>query len=190
MATEHSADLDPAAWTHEAVLQDGTRVLVRPARAEDAALYPDFLEAVTLRDRRLRFFSAISEFSPTLLKRMTQVDPRRAMAFVALDAHGVMLGVVQLHYDPDQRGGEYAVLVRSDLKGRGLGWLLMQQIILYARHRHLQRIHGQVLAENTTMLQMCSELGFDVAIDPDDPDIRIVTLSLPGKDDPERASAA
>ena len=53
---------------------------------------------------------------------------------------------------------EYAVLVRSDLKGRGLGWLLMQQIIEYARAERLQTIEGQVLRENVTMLSMCKRI--------------------------------
>ena len=64
--------------------------------------------------------------------------------------------------------GEYAVLVRSDLKGRGLGWLLMQTLIDYARCEGIRAIQGDVLADNETMLQMCAELGFSVEDDPDD----------------------
>ena len=61
-------------------------------------------------------------------------------------------------------------------KGRGLGWLLMQTIIEYARAEGLETIEGQVLSENTTMLAMCRELGFDIAPDPQDPDTCIVKL--------------
>ena len=70
------------------------------------------------------------------------------------------------------------MLVRSDLKGRGLGWLLMQRVIEWARGTGLERIHGQVLAYNTTMLRMCGELGFDIADDPDERDIKVVSLHL------------
>jgi acetyltransferase len=73
---------------------------------------------------------------------------------------------------------DYAILVRSDLKGRGLGWLLMQMIIEYARGEGLRTIEGQVLAENTAMLAMCKELGFDIAPDPDDPDTSLVKLAI------------
>ena len=83
------------------------------------------------------------------------------MAFIAIDeATDEMLGVVRLHLDDDRQGGEYAVIVRSALKGHGLGWLLMQRMIEYARAIGLKRVHGQVLAENTTMLRMCADLGF------------------------------
>jgi acetyltransferase len=73
--------------------------------------------------------------------------------------------VVRLHADANYDRGEYAVMVRSDLKGRGLGYLLMQMIIEYARAEGLKVIEGQVLSENTVMLEMCEELGFDIAPD-------------------------
>ena len=170
-------DLD--ALTHHDVLPDGSRVLVRALRPEDAALYPDFVAHVTLEDARLRFFSAVSELSDERIAELTRLDYELAMAFIAIDeANGKMLGVVRLHLDPDRKGGEYAVIVRSALKGHGLGWLLMQRMIEYARMIGLQRVHGQVLAENTTMLHMCEHLGFHIGEDPHAKDIKTVTLDL------------
>ena len=69
-------------------------------------------------------------------------------------------------------------MVRSDLKGHGLGWLLMQHIIDYARSKKLATVHGQVLAENLTMLQMCRDLGFGIADDAGEPGVKRVTLNL------------
>jgi acetyltransferase len=110
---------------------------------------------------------------------LTQIDYARAMAFVAIDeTRGELLGVVRLHSDANYQSGEYAILLRSDLKGLGLGWKLMELIIEYARSEKLERIEGQVLGENTTMLRMCGELGFDIQHDPGDPTIMIARLSL------------
>ena len=82
------------------------------------------------------------------------------MAFVAIEeSSGKLLGVVRLHANADYDSGEYAVQVRSDLKGHGLGWELMQLIIQYARSEGLQRIEGQVLRENSVMLSMCREIS-------------------------------
>jgi len=109
------------------------------------------------------------------------------MAFVAFDeATGELIGGVRLHADANLETGEYAVLLRSDLKGRGLGWRLMQLIIAYARSEGLRRIEGQVLAENTVMLQMCRHLGFSVGFDPDGADIMRVVLELNGAASPAR----
>jgi len=71
------------------------------------------------------------------------------------------------------------VLVRSDFKGRGLGWLLMQTMIDYASAEGLQTVEGQVLQDNTTMIAMCRELGFAVTPDPQDPDLYVVKLTVP-----------
>jgi GNAT superfamily N-acetyltransferase len=101
------------------------------------------------------------------------------MAFVAIDeVSGETLGVVRLHTDSSREAGEYAVLVRSDLKGRGLGWALMQLIIEYAKSQGLSRVDGQILQENSVMLKMCRELGFSVTTDAEDRGVYDVTLAL------------
>jgi len=169
----------PSEWERHMRLRDGTAVLVRPVRPEDEPLYPPFFAGVSPNDLRLRFFAPVKDFSHTFIARFTQIDYARAMAFIAIEqSSGAMLGVVRLHADANYETGEYAILVRSDLKGRGLGWLLMQLIIEYARAEGLRSIGGQVLHDNTTMLGMCRELGFQIAPDPYEPSVAIVTLSL------------
>jgi acetyltransferase len=162
-------------------LRDGTALLVRPIRPDDEQLYARFFAGVTKNDLRLRFFSPINDFGHAFVARFTQIDYARAMAFIAIEpSSGEMLGVVRLYVNSTYDTGEYAILLRSDLKGRGLGWILMQTIIDYARSEGLQTIEGQVLSENTTMVSMCRELGFSVKADPDDFSICIVRLSLAG----------
>jgi acetyltransferase len=169
----------PKEWERHTALRDGTKIFVRPVRPEDEPLYGPFFAAVTAEDLRLRFFAPVKEFGHTFIARLTQIDYARAMAFLAIEeASGKMLGVVRLHADADYEHGEYAILVRSDLKGRGLGYLLMQMIIEYARAEGLKTIEGQVLGENAAMLNMCRELGFSISPDPDDPDTCVAKLSI------------
>ena len=169
----------PKEWERRTELRDETKILVRPVRPEDEPLYGPFFAAVTQQDLRLRFFAPVKEFGHTFIVRFTQIDYARAMAFIAIEeSSGNMLGVVRLHADANYERGEYAILVRSDLKGRGLGYLLMQMIIEYARAEGLKTIEGQVLAENTAMLAMCRELGFSISSDPSDPDTCIVKLAI------------
>src|SRR5262249_10507851 len=86
---------------------------------------------------------------------------RHEMAFIALDEDtGQMLGLVRLKDELDEKTAEFAILVRSRLKGHGLGWLLMRRVIDYAKEKGLRRVYGDVLVENTAMLRMCAELGF------------------------------
>jgi acetyltransferase len=169
----------PTEWVRQMTLRDGTPIIVRPVRPEDEPLYPPFFAAVTPEDLRLRFFALVKEFGHAFIARFTQIDYARAMAFIALDAtSGAMLGVIRLHSDAEYQNGEYAVLVRSDLKSRGLGWLLMQLIVEYARSEGLRAVSGQVLRENATMLQMCRELGFRIESDPEEPSAMLVRYAL------------
>ncbi|HEY0224018.1 MAG TPA: GNAT family N-acetyltransferase [Pseudolabrys sp.] len=160
-------------------LLDGERVLLRPLEPEDAALYPDFLTEVTSQDLRLRFFAALRGLSPEQIDKLVHYDPARAMAFIAIEEKsGRMLGVVRLHDDPGCDSAEFAILLRSQLKGRGLGWLLMKHMIACAQDKGLKTVHGQVLAENATMLLMCTELGFHVTDDKLERGVKVVTLPL------------
>jgi acetyltransferase len=169
----------PKEWERHITLREGTTVFVRPVRPEDEPLYSAFFAAISAEDLRLRFFAPVKQFTHAFIARFTQLDYARAMAFIALDeSSGRMLGVVRLHCDSNYETGEYAVLVRSDLKGRGLGWALMWLLIEYARTEGLRSIAGQVLRDNTTMLAMCRELGFQVTTDPSDPDVCLVKLAI------------
>jgi acetyltransferase len=170
----------PKQWERRATAPDGTHLLLRPIRPEDEELMRRFFSRVTADDLRLRFFAPVKDLGHAFIARLTQLDYARAMAFVALDeSSGEMLGGVRLHADANYQNAEYAILVRSDLKGRGFGWLLMRTIIAYARQEGIRRIEGQVLRENTTMLAMCAELGFHATQDANDPGIVDVSLDLP-----------
>jgi GNAT superfamily N-acetyltransferase len=169
----------PKEWERRTRLPDGMPVFIRPLRTDDEKLYPAFLRRITPNDLRMRFFAPMKDFSPAFIARFTQIDYDRVMAFIALDeASAEMLGVGRLHTLTPSDMGEYAVLVRSDLKGHGLGWLLMQTLIEYARAEGIRTIQGEVLAENTTMLRMCAELGFHVADNAGEPGVRTVELTV------------
>jgi RimJ/RimL family protein N-acetyltransferase len=169
----------PSQWERYIVLGEDWRIFVRPIRPDDEDLIRDHLTHVTKEDLRLRFFDSIKEFSHQFIAKLIDLDYARAMAFIAIDeATKEPLGVVRLHADPSHETGEYAILLRSDLKGRGLGWSLMQLIIEYAKAEGLERISGQILQENTVMLKMCRELGFEIKTDLEDRGLRDVTLTL------------
>ena len=170
----------PSQWERHLVLgDDGWRIFVRPIRPDDDRLIRGLLAHVSKEDLRLRFFDSIREFSPQFIAKLIELDDARAMAFVAMDqASNEMLGVVWLYFETILGIGEYAILLRSDLKGRGLGWTLMQLMIEYAKSKGLKQVSGEILQENSVMLKMCRELGFKVKTDAEDRGVCDVTLVL------------
>jgi acetyltransferase len=170
----------PNQWETWAATDNGYRIFIRPIRPADEHLYGDFIAKLSPEDIRFRFLAPRKEFSHKFIARFTQIDYARAMAFVALNKdQNELLGVARLSADPDYVNGEYAIIVRSDLKGSGLGWALMQHLIRYAEKEGLRALVGDVLANNERMLGMCRTLGFEIAPDPEDASIRKVTLKLP-----------
>ena len=175
----------PKEWERTIALRNGRSACVRPVRPEDEEEFRQFFEKITPEDLRLRFFAPVRDFSHTFLARLTQLDYARAIAFVAFDKEtGEMMGAVRLHADANHETGEYGILLRSDLKGLGLGWELMRLMIEWAKAEGLREIEGQVLRENSTMLDMCRSLGFSIRIDPDDPELRLVTLPIASIEEP------
>jgi acetyltransferase len=171
----------PAGAREGAAAQADTLALryqLRPIKPQDVGLYQAFFARTTPDDIRLRFLSPRRSFSDDEILRMTQLDYAREVAFVALHPDGSLAGVSRLASDPDDQEAEYAVLVRSDQQGRGLGRALMNLLLDYARAKKVARIVGHVLAENDAMLAMCRSLGFTIAIEPSEPGVRHVELRL------------
>jgi len=169
----------PKEWERRLALSDGSTAFVRPVRPEDDALFRAFFARVSDEDLRLRFFQAVKHFSHEFIARLTQLDYARSIALVAIDPRsGDMLGAVRLHADADYHRGEYGILIRSDLKGHGIGWRLMTIMIEYAKWLGLDVVEGQVLRENSTMIAMCQSLGFSTRLDPDDSTVMMVSLPV------------
>lgn len=145
-------------------MRDGRDVLIRPIRPEDDAAHRAFFARLSTEDIRLRFFGVPRDLSKSEFARFTQIDYDREMALIATAKDGAgqteTLGVVRAIADPDNIAAEFAVIVRSDLKGRGLGRKLLERIIAYQRKRGTSEIRGEVLAENSAMLDLMAALGF------------------------------
>jgi acetyltransferase len=154
-------------------------VQLRPVRPEDEEMYKVFFTHVSPEDIRLRFFAPVKEFTHAFIARLIQIDYARSFVCVAVDENtGLMLGVVRLMLDADHEHGEYAILLRSDLKGQGLGWKLMKYMIEFARAEGIKTVEGQVLSENQPMLSMNQALGFTIQDDPGEHGVKKVVLDL------------
>ncbi|GGE73590.1 bifunctional acetate--CoA ligase family protein/GNAT family N-acetyltransferase [Massilia psychrophila] len=150
----------------ETIEFEGRPLQLRPIRPEDGPAHLAFFDALTADDVRYRMFVRMRELSPSQLARFTQIDYDREMAFIATrpgaNGEAETLGVSRVVADPDNVSAEFAITVRSDLKGRGLGKVLMQKLIDCCRARGTREIVGEALPQNTRVIRLVKSLGFEV----------------------------
>ncbi|MGI9486884.1 MAG: GNAT family N-acetyltransferase [Geminicoccaceae bacterium] len=163
-------------------LKDGRKLLLRPVRPEDEPAFHLGFTKLTPEEIQLRFFTPLKTLSHVMAARFTQIDYDREMALVLADegvaGEAAIFGVARLVADPDNERAEYAIIVGHDMTGQGLGELMMNRLISYARKRRVGEIQGEVLRKNAPMLGLCEKLGFVQSTVPDDPSIVHVSLDL------------
>ncbi|MHC1713791.1 MAG: GNAT family N-acetyltransferase [Solidesulfovibrio sp.] len=164
-------------------LKNGRHVLLRPIRPEDEPAHFEFFKHLSPEDLRFRFFGVVRDLSHMEMARLTQIDYEREMAFIATgpgeDGKPETLGVVRASTRPDNSSAEFAVIARSDVKGLGLGRLLMEKIIRYCKMRGTKVLTGQALMENGGMQGLAEKLGFSVVRNYDE---EVVEMRLPLND--------
>ncbi len=157
----------------------GEQLTIRPIRPEDADEHMTLFTRLSPDDIRYRFFSSLKELSPMQIVRMTQIDFDREIAFVAVrESTGATVGVSRLTRDIGANEGEYAILVEQHMRGQGVARHLMTCLIDWAREQGIEKITGQILAENQAMLGFVRSLGFKTARMPDDPDLVEATFTV------------
>jgi acetyltransferase len=165
----------------EEQLNDGTDIIIRPIRPEDAEIEQEFIRSLSAESKYFRFMNSIHELSLEMLVRFTQIDYHNEMALVAInpDPKGEEeIGVARYMTNPDKKTCEFAIVVSDKWQGKGIARLLMQKLIEIARNRGLEVMEGQVLANNYRMLELMMSLNFQVNNDPDDPGIKLVVTRL------------
>lgn len=176
----------PVELEETVTLKDGREILLRPILPEDEPLHADFISHVSVDDLYKRFFSDVGELNHEALANLTQIDYDREMAFVAvetiLDDQGhatpSIIGVTRALSDPDNTEAEFAILVRSDLKGIGLGSILMDKIIRYCQSTRLKYMTGMTMPANRGMIMLAQKVGFQIDIQMED---GVVEMLLPLK---------
>jgi GNAT superfamily N-acetyltransferase len=177
-----SAQAAPAAalrWTE--VLRDGSHVIIRPIRKQDAALERAFIEGLSPEARRMRFLGQMKTPSEALVRQLTEVDFSRDMAFVALvhrDNQTHEVGVSRYSSSADGKSCECAVAVADAWQNKGLATVLMRHLIDVARARGFRTMVSCDAAENVDMRRLADYLGFARSADPDDVHMVIHRLRL------------
>lgn len=171
----------PKTLEEQVVLRDGRQVVFRPIRPEDQPAHVEFIARLTPEDIRSRFFRSFERLPDSQMARLTQIDYSREMAFiasaVAADGRAETLGAVRAVADPDNHTAEFSIVVRSDLKGQGLGSRLLQKMIAYCQSRGTRVLAGEILADNEAIRGLLKAFHFRFEAG-DEPGLLRVSLDL------------
>ncbi|HCQ63648.1 MAG TPA: GNAT family N-acetyltransferase [Rhodobacteraceae bacterium] len=163
-------------------LGDGRTLLPRPIRPEDEPQLKAGFAKLSEEEIRLRFFVTMKTLSHVQAARLSQIDYDREMALILTEpgtpGTKEIFGVVRMSCDPDNENAEFAIVIRREMTGLGLGVLVMRRIIDYARRRGTGVLFGDVLKENTAMLKLCGVFGCERFRLPEDSGQVRVTLKL------------
>jgi len=162
-------------------LPDGTNIVIRPIRPEDADLEKTFVRGLSDEAKYFRFMETIQELTPAMLVRFTQIDYDQEMALMAVTevaGQEVELGIARYAINPDGQSCEFALVVADEWQGKGVAHKLMSSLMDVARDRGLERIEGEVLRANQSMLKLMTRLGFEIKTSEDDDSIKRVSKAL------------
>ena len=171
----------PAELVRRLTLVDGTRVVVRPIRPEDRQIEKEFVEALSNESKYFRFMSALRELNESMLNRFTQIDYDQEMALIAVvceNARETEIGVTRYIVSASGSTCEFALAVADAWQQRGVGTILLCNLIDAARARGLKTMEGSVMTSNNKMLGLVRALGFNIQSEGDNSSIKLVTKQL------------
>ena len=155
----------PSKYSRTSTLRDGTEVLIRPIKPEDAELEREFIVGLSDESSFYRFFSVPHDPSPEMIRALCNVDYEKQMALVAETRQGqrkFFAGVARIMESTENRA-EMAVVVGDDFQGKGLAVQLMTLLLDFARDRKFASVYALILPENTAMINLARKIGFRVA---------------------------
>ena len=171
----------PRHLVRQELLADGTLLTIRPIRPEDAEAEQTFVRELSDEARQFRFMHALKELTPVMLVQFTQIDYSREMALVAVTQEGggpVQQGVARYVINPDATSCEFAIVVSDKRQHQGIGTSLLQALMDAARDHDMKTMEGTVLADNTAMLRLMTDLGFTARRSPEDNELYEVERAL------------
>jgi len=172
----------PSELIHSIETPKGLTIQIRPIQPEDAELELEFVKSLSERSRYLRFMNSMKTLTPKMLSRFTQIDYDREMALIATtqDANNktIEIGVTRYTTNPDGKSCEMAIVVRDDYQHQGVASALLNSLIQHAQSKGLHKMEGEVLSENSSMLNLMKQFNFKLKTMVEDRNIVQIELNL------------
>jgi acetyltransferase len=152
--------LDPEPIT----LKDGTQIVIRPIRPDDAEDLKDAFQRLSMESIYLRFLLVKKELTDEEARTLSTVDYSARLAFVAIckeNGREIVVGVSRYALLDESRleMAESAVVVADEYQGRGIGKLLLRRLVIYAQAKGILYLRGNMQIGNNRMLELVRRSG-------------------------------
>ena len=147
------------------ILRDGHTFKVRPIGRDDKDKLRDFFYRLSPQTRYFRFGHMKEQISDKELDYFTDVHPPESYAYLGLTGEGdeeLIRAVARWFQSPDQSMAEIAFVVEDNVQARGIGTALLEKLAEKAFKYRIKKLIANVLPDNTRMLSVFEESGFNI----------------------------
>jgi RimJ/RimL family protein N-acetyltransferase len=152
----------PQEEEREFELKNNTKIVVRPSKASDVGALQDLFYKLPPEDVYTRFFRDLKCLSVSEAEHLCNVDYNQEMAFVVTNGQREQEKIVGSSFyvvNPSTNMADVAYMILPEWQGVGLGTILQQRMVEYAKAKGLKGFTADILAENTAMLKMAQKCG-------------------------------
>jgi RimJ/RimL family protein N-acetyltransferase len=147
----------PVELERDITLRDGTAVRLRPIRADDAPRLVEYYGRLSEHTAYQRFFTVMKRLPPDWARLHSAVDYRTQLALLAECGPREQPELIAVaRYEPTDEPAtvEVAFVVQDAWQGKGLGTIMLGELLAAAAARGITRFRAYVLADNSRMLDL------------------------------------
>jgi acetyl coenzyme A synthetase (ADP forming)-like protein len=163
--TQYGEITYPSQYETTALLKDGSSILLRPIKTDDAKNWLDFIHRLSPHDKNLRFQHISQEMDIDNAATFCKADYHNTFAFVAevvREPYREIVAVGKYYRLPDHQSAELIFAIEDEYQGRGLGTDILEQLAVVARENGIDTFEADVLAGNTKMMDVFKSYGFHI----------------------------
>ncbi len=160
-------------------LKNGASVILRPARASDAATLQHFFHEMSQEDRYTRFFQRLNNLSFKEVQRLCNVDQKQDVAFLAVTGtreNETVIGNANYFLNPSTNLGEVAYMILPAWQGTGLGTSLQACLVEHAKGQNLRGFAAEILTNNKNMVKLAKRACDNVSVTRHDDTYEVIML--------------
>jgi GNAT superfamily N-acetyltransferase len=177
--TTNPANLPAPCWNVAMVARGGFAFHVRPAGPAHEPALGVFFEGVAKEDLRFRFLSAVQKVGHSQLEALVMVDHNSTENFLAIEpGTGRILATAMMAADKMMESAEVAIAIRSDFKGRGISWMLLDHVARFAASKGIRFLESVENRDNHQAIELERDMGWKATPCPGDSTLVILKTSL------------